>query len=141
MNRKNFISKCCYTAIGVPLVVSMLQGCESLHYAGIVMKDGVLLISKSEFDNNGKQRRFVIVNTDSVNFPICIYRTGMDKYIASLMECTHRSCELNVGGGMYSCPCHGSEFSIEGEVLQGPASEKLRTFKITLDDENIYISL
>ena len=65
----------------------------------------------------------------------------MDKYIASLMKCTHQACELNVGGGMYTCPCHGSEFSVEGEVLHGPASEKLKTFKITSDDENIHISL
>ena len=61
--------------------------------------------------------------------------------MATFLKCTHRGCELNVGGGVYSCPCHGSEFTIEGEVLEGPATKKLQTFKTSFDNENIYIHL
>ncbi len=57
------------------------------------------------------------------------------------MKCTHRGCELNVGGGIYSCPCHGSEFDNKGNLLEGPADQDLKTFKTSINNENIYIDL
>ena len=81
-----------------------------------------------------------MIKTEDSEFPICIYKIKEDTYVASLLKCTHRSCELNVGGGIYSCPCHGSEFSVQGDVLEGPAEDKLKTFKTETDNENIYLS-
>ena len=82
-----------------------------------------------------------MLKIEESQFPICLYKTKEDHYNASLLKCTHRGCELNVGGGIYSCPCHGSEFSIKGAVLEGPAEKDLKTFKIDTDNENIYIYL
>ena len=44
-----------------------------------------------------------------------------------------------MGGGIYTCPCHGSEFSVKGKVLEGPADKDLKIFKTETDNENIYI--
>jgi len=103
-----------------------------------------LVIAKSEFWQLKKDKKiyrsFVLIEPAGFEFPICIYKINDDAYIASLLKCTHRSCELNVGGGVYSCPCHGSEFSVSGKVLEGPAEADLKTFKIETDNEYIYIS-
>jgi len=126
--------------VGLPILGASLQSCGGVHYAAVESDAEKLSVLKSEFITEGKsERSFVLISLKNSNFPICLYKTEEDTYVASLLKCTHRGCELNVGGGIYSCPCHGSEFSNEGKVLEGPADQDLKTFKTTTDNENIYI--
>ena len=145
MERRKFIKSCCLTAVGLPVMASTLMSCSGIYYAQASVEPKRLIVKKSELFQLKKDkkvaRKFVLVKTDKMDFPICLYQKSEGQYIASLMRCTHRSCELNVGGGIYTCPCHGSEFSVEGKVLEGPATQNLETYPIKSDDENIYILL
>jgi nitrite reductase/ring-hydroxylating ferredoxin subunit len=60
-------------------------------------------------------------------------------YKAFSTVCTHAGCDVNkVDGGVISCPCHGSKFSIEtGEPTAGPATKALPETKVKVDGANI----
>lgn len=145
MNRKEFLQSTGKLITGLCAAGWLFSGCNALYYATATEENGQLRIRKKEFltikNNHTSERKFILIHPHSHSAPIGILKRDEDQYIATLLECTHRGCELHPGGNIYTCPCHGSEFSMEGEVLQGPAEKDLKTFEISTDHENIYIHL
>jgi Rieske Fe-S protein len=47
--------------------------------------------------------------------------------------CTHAGCEANVETTGVICPCHGSLFDQQGNVLSGPARSALQHYQVTVD--------
>lgn len=143
MERRDFIKTCCLGTLGIAVGSATLHSCGSIYYAQSTSNQGTIVIPKTEFlkikKDKTTERKFVLVKPEQAKFPICVYKIDESNYVASLLKCTHRGCELNVGGGIYTCPCHGSEFTIEGKVLEGPANEDLKTYLTKTDNENIYI--
>jgi Rieske Fe-S protein len=54
---------------------------------------------------------------------IAAYRDQKGKLHQRSAKCTHLGCHLhwNSTEECWDCPCHGSQFSVDGEVLNGPA--------------------
>lgn len=51
-------------------------------------------------------------------------------------RCTHLGCKINQSvNGFLVCPCHGSLFSADGKVAEGPASKPLRVLRHDLDPD------
>lgn len=44
--------------------------------------------------------------------------------------CTHLGCIISLAEFGFQCPCHGSRFSSEGNVIGGPAPRPLEWFEI-----------
>lgn len=145
MNRKKFIRQTGYLLVGIPLGINLLQSCESIYYAKSSQQGSKIIIPKTEFyknpDDINTKRKYVLLTIENLKFPVCLYHLKKENYAAALLQCTHRGCELEVGGGIYSCPCHGSEFNTKGEILSGPATKQLKTYTLTTDEKNIYLQL
>jgi Rieske Fe-S protein len=58
--------------------------------------------------------------------------------------CTHEKCQVayNAEKKTIDCPCHGSRYDLEGNVLHGPAPKPLESFDSYIDTKNrIILSL
>ncbi len=58
--------------------------------------------------------------------------------MAFYKACTHLDClfDWNKQEGRFICPCHGSKFSREGDVLTGPATRSLDRFIVQIVGKN-----
>jgi cytochrome b6-f complex iron-sulfur subunit len=55
---------------------------------------------------------------------VIVYRDDDGIYAISLV-CTHLGCIVTPTSSGFSCPCHGSKFDLEGNVLAEPAPRGL----------------
>jgi glycine/D-amino acid oxidase-like deaminating enzyme/nitrite reductase/ring-hydroxylating ferredoxin subunit len=67
-----------------------------------------------------------IVSTEE-HGKVAAYRDEAGTVHAVSPTCTHLYCQVsfNQAEKSWDCPCHGSRFSVDGEVLQGPAVKPL----------------
>jgi cytochrome b6-f complex iron-sulfur subunit len=57
---------------------------------------------------------------------------GADGFYAISSVCTHLGCNVKRVGPGFACPCHGSQFDENGQVVQGPAPKPLQWFALSL---------
>lgn len=65
-------------------------------------------------------------------------RSGDDVYALSLV-CTHLGCIVSVSPTGLFCPCHGSSFSLAGEVLRGPATRNLDRLEVRREGDDVVV--
>jgi Rieske Fe-S protein len=57
-------------------------------------------------------------------------------------SCTHQACTItNYSGQAFVCPCHGSKFDTNGNVVLGPASRSLTRFPTTFLNNVLAITI
>ncbi len=66
-------------------------------------------------------------------------------YVAFDDRCTHKGGSLAGGSmmcGTVHCPWHGSQFNVQtGVVTAGPAREKINTYKLSVQQDRVYLNL
>ena len=65
---------------------------------------------------------------------IYIYRTR--EYIRAISAvCTHLGCTINKAEKGFKCPCHGSQFTPEGQPYSGPAARPLDRYLVSVNKQ------
>jgi Rieske Fe-S protein len=58
--------------------------------------------------------------------------------VAYSLVCTHLGCTLAESASGFDCPCHGSRFDENGQVLAGPAQKPLKNLRVEiLEDQTL----
>ena len=145
MERREFVRNSCLVCFSAVGIASILSSCLSTRYiTGVLGKDG-LTVDTSEFITKQKgkagYRSFLIVRNEALQYPICVYRFSENDYAALWMRCTHQGAELQASGDRLQCPAHGSEFTNMGRVSNGPADKDLRSFPVTVSNNQLFIDL
>jgi Rieske Fe-S protein len=106
---------------------------------------GVLRLSLIDFPALRQEYGSVRVGTSNVGAnhmstglfaPVIINRAPGDVFYALEASCSHEGCivpTLDRAAGLMQCPCHGSQYLIDGQVRRGPANFPLRQFETRYD--------
>jgi nitrite reductase/ring-hydroxylating ferredoxin subunit len=60
-----------------------------------------------------------------------IFNEADGLYVISSV-CTHLGCNVKRGPSGFACPCHGSQFDDNGQVVQGPAPRPLQWYSLSV---------
>ena len=124
-SRREFVQR----AAGA-LLAGALAGCARVHAAPAPAS--TLSVDVSGLTGDGQS--LVTPDHGPDGAPILVVREAADDVRAFSMECTHEGCPLNPpAAGKITCPCHGSQFDLTGQVLKGPASFPLGRYEANYD--------
>ena len=102
-----------------------------------VREDGFAALGTvSELDSTGflASKNFAGGSVIAVRVP-----ANSESVIALNSLCTHRGCTVDWADSEFSCACHGSTFSTDGEVTNGPATEALSAYEAKIEDDLVLV--
>ena len=56
-------------------------------------------------------------------------------FSALSLVCTHLGCTVEQRDTDFACPCHGSRYDANGNVLRGPAQKSLRSLRVEITSD------
>ncbi len=70
-----------------------------------------------------------------------VVKMNENEVVAYTPQCTHLGCAYHweEGKGEFLCPCHTSNFSLDGKVLNGPAPRPLDRYQVKLQGTRVMI--
>lgn len=117
-------------------------GCASIPRAdATLIERRTLAVEVSAFEEGDG----LLVHHSTLDDPVYVHRTNRAEdggdFTAVLTTCTHRGCRAEPTGTRIVCPCHGSQFARDGQLLEGPADEPLVEFRTDVDHGTLLIRL
>ena len=82
-----------------------------------------------------------LVQRPGMERPVYLKQHESGDFVALLASCTHRGCQPDPVGDRLVCPCHGSEFDLEGGVLEGPAERPLTRYPARVEGSDVIVRL
>src|SRR5688572_28599032 len=91
-----------------------------------------VLVTEQFRDGSGKK-----VKEEKV-YVLAVKSGGGIEWVVLSAICTHLKCKIKFNGekDRFVCPCHGSEFTLDGTVLNKPAKKPLPDFSNCISEED-----
>jgi len=134
-SRRDFLKTLGSTLAGVAVVgfvAPTINSCSSPTGPGSQVAPFNISVSVSSLTQNNQALRTATPDSNS----LLIVRQSATSFITLLLICPHALCggsSMGKSGNSIFCTCHGSVFSLTGQVTQGPAQSNLTTYSTTFD--------
>ena len=150
MKRRQFVTQACQV-VSLATLGSILQSCSgspsgpSSSAASLTTLNGTVSSGAVNVNIDASSPLAIVggaalVQSSSGTF--LVSRTAQDTFTALTAICTHEQCTVTgFQGSRYVCPCHGSQYSTTGAVLQGPATRALQQFSTRFANNILTITL
>lgn len=83
----------------------------------------------------------VALTSEQLDYPILLIRRKDETFSALSTECMHLGCTVKKQKTVLRCPCHGSVYDFEGNVMNGPTEKPLRTYEVVMSGSMAEIKL
>ena len=131
MNRRDFMTWVGVGFLGSSLPVA-IAACSPKSQSGKFEAVGSL----AALDASGQ-----LLNETAAIGPVLVIRDpdNVDTVLAVNPVCPHARCTVawQADKTHFACPCHGSEFEMDGVVARGPAREPLGVYDVKVEGDQI----
>jgi len=138
LNRRRFLQTAT-TACSLASL-SALSACASVPTLQAAVQSGRIRLQQQELDAAFAGTNALLLQSEDL--PEAIYLVQHEgTLIATGSTCTHLACQVRPAKAFFRCPCHGSTFTLEGDVVRGPAASPLANYHVRILDDTIEIEL
>jgi cytochrome b6-f complex iron-sulfur subunit len=130
IDRRDFLQKSIYLVGGTVGAAWLLNACGKSNpspSASAPTVNFTIDISTSQYNSLQTNGNYLYTNN------LIVARDNSGKFIALYDVCPHAGCNITFNGtNQFPCPCHGSLFDENGNVIQGPATTGVKKYTCTL---------
>lgn len=140
MKRRDFIEQSCFACGAALLGISAatLESCSAPQNLTLAtFEQGNIIIPKSAFDTE----KVKVIRVADFKDDILVVKQADSSYKAFLMKCTHKNADLKQEATDLKCNLHGSRFSFDGKVTQGPAKTDLKSYPVEVTGNNLKVKV
>jgi cytochrome b6-f complex iron-sulfur subunit len=104
-------------------------------------KQGVIRLTRAQSAALLASEGSILVKTEGIHDKILVVHLMDHALYAVSAICTHMGCTVDYSkdAGQIGCPCHGSQFALDGSVIRGPAKQPLKRYNVTIDNGQVLI--
>jgi Rieske Fe-S protein len=129
-----------FVRIGTAVLAAVLtSGCASLMTRRVPLAGGRVELDLRQYPELTEPGGALRLLPDGWTDPLYVVSLASGQLVALSPICTHLGCTVEVSGQRLVCPCHGSTYDREGNVLQGPAERPLRRFPLRLTSDGLLV--
>ena len=122
--------------IPITNIVGIIGCATAPVYRGTLIR-GRITVQREELVRRIENSKVFVMQISELEYPIIVVRKGEDNYHALSVRCTHQGCHVRPKGDFLTCPCHGSTYDLEGNVIRGPAKASLQRFEVFVTSNGI----
>lgn len=133
LTRRRFLTTSGALATGL-----VFSDCATTAIYRTVVLNGRVEVNIDEHHELAQPGGIILLGVEGVRGAIVLVNAGQN-FRALSSVCTHLGCNVRPSRHFLQCPCHGSTYDLEGNVVRGPAQRALQTFETHVSGNKVSI--